>query len=32
MDFALTDEQHSIRATARSFIANEVMPRYRGQA
>lgn len=26
MDFALTDEQHSIRATARSFIANEVMP------
>ena len=26
MDFALTDEQHSIRATARSFIEKEVMP------
>jgi len=26
MDFALTDEQHSIRATARKFIENEVMP------
>jgi alkylation response protein AidB-like acyl-CoA dehydrogenase len=26
MDFALTDEQHSIRATARSFIEREVMP------
>jgi acyl-CoA dehydrogenase len=26
VDFALTDEQHSIRATARSFIENEVMP------
>ena len=26
MDFALTDEQHSIRDTARKFIENEVMP------
>lgn len=26
MDFALTDEQHSIRATARAFIEKEVMP------
>ncbi|MBS1893518.1 MAG: acyl-CoA dehydrogenase family protein [Actinobacteria bacterium] len=26
MDFALSDEQHSIRATARSFIEKEVMP------
>ncbi len=26
MDFSLTDEQHSIRATARSFIEKEVMP------
>ncbi|HEY0277160.1 MAG TPA: acyl-CoA dehydrogenase family protein [Solirubrobacterales bacterium] len=26
MDFALTEEQHSIRETARSFIEKEVMP------
>jgi alkylation response protein AidB-like acyl-CoA dehydrogenase len=26
VDFALTDEQHSIRATARRFIEKEVMP------
>lgn len=26
MDFALSEEQHSIRATARSFIEKEVMP------
>jgi len=26
LDFALTDEQHSIRDTARKFIENEVMP------